>query len=104
MALIVRMDELGLKLIELSTKENSPSKIIGNLLVQALPKVIKSLAVIGTIALILVAGGIFVHNIEFLHHLLPQFPDTLKEFIIGLTIGFIVWGIVTLFKKIIGKK
>lgn len=103
-ALIVRMDELGFKLIGLSTNENSPSKIIGNILVQALPKVIKSLAVIGTIALILVAGGIFVHNIEFLHHLLPQFPATLKEFIIGLIIGFIVWGIVTLFKKMIGKK
>jgi hypothetical protein len=103
-ALIVRMDELGFKLIGMSTKENSPSKIIGTILVQALPKVIKSLAVIGTIALILVAGGIFVHNIDFLHHLLPQLPATLKEFCIGLIIGLVVLGIVNLFKKIIGKK
>jgi hypothetical protein len=73
-------------------------------LVQALPKVIKSLAVIGTIALILVAGGIFVHNIDFFHHLLPQLPATLKEFCIGLIIGLVVLGIVNLFKKIIGKK
>ena len=98
------MDELGFKLIGMSTKENSPSKIIGTILVQALPKVIKSLAVIGTIALILVAGGIFVHNIDFLHHLLPQLPATLKEFCIGLIIGLVVLGIVNLFKKIIGKK
>ena len=103
-ALIVRMDELGFKLIGMSTKENSLSKIIGNILVQALPKVIKSLAVIGTIALILVAGGIFVHNIDFFHHLLPQLPATLKEFCIGLIIGLVVLGIVNLFKKIIGKK
>jgi predicted DNA repair protein MutK len=103
-AVIVRMDELGFKLIGMSTKENSPSKIIGNLLVQALPKVIKSLAVIGTIALILVAGGIFVHNIDFLHHILPQLPSIAKEFIIGLAIGLIVLGIVTLFKKMFGKK
>jgi predicted DNA repair protein MutK len=103
-AIIVRMDELGFKLIGLSTKENSPSKIIGNLLVQALPKVIKSLAVIGTIALLLVAGGIFVHNIEFLHHILPQLPSIIKEFSIGLIIGLIVLGMVNLFKKMFGRK
>ena len=103
-ALIVRMDELGYKLIAMSTKERSFSKTIGNVLVQALPKVIKSLAVIGTIALLLVAGGIFVHNIAFLHHLLPQIPSILKEFCIGLIIGLLVLGIVNVFKKIIGKK
>jgi len=103
-ALIVRMDELGYKLIATNTKQRSFSKTIGNILVQALPKVIKSLAVIGTIALILVAGGIFVHNINFLHHLLPQLPSILKEFCIGLIIGLLVLTIVSTFKKIIGKK
>lgn len=98
-ALIVRMDELGLKLIQLSKKEHSVSKTIGNLLVQALPKVIQSLSVIGTIALLLVAGGIFVHNIEFFHHLAPQVPAVIKEFSIGLVIGFLVLGVVTLVKK-----
>lgn len=103
-ALIVRMDELGYRLIKLSTKERSISKTIGTILVQALPKVIKSLAVIGTIALILVAGGIFAHNIDFLHHLFPQLPDIVKEFSFGLIIGFVVLAIVNLFKKIFGKK
>jgi len=102
-ALIVRMDELGLKLIELSAKERSLSKTIGNILVQALPKVIKSLSVIGTIALLLVAGGIFVHNIDFFHHVLPQLPLIIKEFTIGLIIGLVVLGIVNLFKKMIKK-
>ena len=103
-ALIVRMDELGYRLIKLSSKERSISKTIGTILVQALPKVIKSLAVIGTIALILVAGGIFAHNIDFLHHLFPQLPDIVKEFSFGLIIGFVVLAIVNLFKKIFGKK
>ncbi|MDI5894715.1 DUF808 domain-containing protein [Flavobacterium algoritolerans] len=103
-ALIVRMDEAGLKLIQMSSKEKSFTKTVGNILVQALPKVIKSLSVIGTIALLLVAGGIFVHEIPFLHDILPQIPSIIIEFIIGLGFGGIVLGIVTLFKKIIGKK
>lgn len=103
-ALIVRMDELGYKLIGLSTKERSLSKSIGNILVQALPKVIKSLGIIGTIALILVAGGIFVHNINFLHHLFPQLPSIVKEFSFGLVIGLLVLGVVNLIKKMIGEK
>jgi uncharacterized protein len=103
-ALIVRMDELGYRLIALSSKESSFSKTIGNILVQALPKVIKSLAVIGTIALILVAGGIFVHNIDLLHHVFPDLPSIIKEFGFGLVIGFIVLGLVTIFKKLFKRK
>jgi predicted DNA repair protein MutK len=103
-AVIVRMDEAGLKLMQLNTKEGSFTKSLGNILVQALPKVIKSLSFIGTIALLLVAGGIFVHNIDFLHGVLPQLPSIITEFLIGLVFGAIVLGIVSLFKKVIGKK
>ncbi|SHM22046.1 DUF808 domain-containing protein [Flavobacterium xinjiangense] len=103
-ALIVRMDEAGLKLIQLNSKEQSFTNKLGNILVKALPKVIKSLSFIGTIALLLVAGGIFVHNIGFLHGVLPQLPSIITEFIVGIVIGGIVLGIVTVFKKIIGKK
>lgn len=103
-AIIVRMDEVGFKMIQHSKKEKSILKTIGNILVQALPKVIKLLTVVGTIALLLVSGGLFVHNIEFLHHLMPQLPSILKEFIIGLVAGFIVLGIVNLFKKLFGNK
>nr|WP_199000461.1 DUF808 domain-containing protein [Flavobacterium sp. ASV13] len=103
-ALIVRMDEAGFKLIQISKKENSILKFIGNILVQALPKVIKALTVIGTIALILVAGGIFVHNIDFFHHLVPQLPSIIKEFVVGLVLGLIVLAIVNVFKKVFSKK
>ena len=103
-ALIVRMDEVGFKLIQMNTKQKSLSKIIGTLLVQALPKVIKSLAVIGTIALILVAGGIFVHNIDFLHHLFPKVPAFITEFFVGLTFGLVALIVVNAIKKIMNKK
>lgn len=102
-ALIVRMDEMGFKLIAMSKKENSILKSVGNILVQALPKVIKALSIIGTIALILVAGGIFTHNITFFHHFLPQIPSIIKEVALGLFFGFTTLGIVNLLKKIIKK-
>src|SRR5690606_33270709 len=87
-ALIVRMDDLGFRLIKISGDKKGVSKTVGMFLVQALPWVIKSLSVIGTIALILVSGGIFVHNIEFLHHFLEFQPSILQEFVVGLIVGF----------------
>ena len=99
-ALIVRMDEFGVRLINLNGRSNSVSDVIGKILVQALPKVIKGLSVIGTIALLLVAGGIFVHNIAFLHHFLPSLPSLLREFIVGLVVGFIALLAVKGFQRI----
>lgn len=89
-AVIVRMDEFGAKLIALNERKNSISDKIGRLLVQALPKIIKSLSVIGTIALLLVSGGIFVHNTHYLHELTEQVPSIVVEFVSGLLIGFLV--------------
>lgn len=103
-ALIVRMDEAGLKLIKVNSNEGSFTYKLGNILVQALPKVIKSLSVIGTIALLLVAGGIFVHNIDFLHHVLPQVPAIITEFVIGLAVGLLALAVVTVFKKLFKSK
>lgn len=99
-ALIVRMDEFGTKLINLNEKENSISDTIGHFLVSALPKVVKALSVIGTLALLLVSGGIFVHNLEYLHHLLENIPTLLGEFLAGLIVGFLVLLIIKLFTKI----
>ncbi len=62
---------------------------------------IKVLGAVGTVALILVSGGIFVHNIEYLHHFLPELPDTVKEFGIGLVVGLIAFTILTVFKKVL---
>jgi len=102
-ALIVRMDEFGLKLIAVNKRDNSFSDKIGKILVAALPKIVKGMGFIGTIALVLVSGGIFVHNIEFLHHLFPVLPSIVTEFIVGLVMGFVVFAVVMLGKKLLRK-
>ena len=63
-ALIVRMDDIGFKLIKHSGDKGLVSKF-GHLLVKALPVLIRIISVIGTIALILVAGGIFFHRCRY---------------------------------------
>lgn len=98
-ALIVRMDDAGLKLIKLGNNKGIISGI-GALLIKALPIIIKILAVVGTIALILVSGGIFVHNIEYLHHLFPDLWLIIKEALFGLIAGLLAIAIVTLGKKL----
>ena len=102
-ALIVRMDEFGTRLININDEDDTFSDKMGHFFVNALPKVIKALSVIGTIALLLVSGGIFVHNIAFLHHLLPNVPSLLVEFGVGLVVGFIALFIFMGVKKLLGK-
>ncbi len=100
-ALIVRMDDAGYKLIKRSG-EKGFFNALGNLLVKALPVIIKALGIIGTIALILVSGGIFVHQIDYFHHLLPGLPSIVKEIAFGLIAGFLTFFLVSGGKKILG--
>lgn len=103
-ALIVRMDEFGAKLISINGQKNSISDKIGQFFINALPKVIKILSVIGTIALLLVAGGIFKHTLPFLHHIFPNVPSLLTEFVVGLIVGFLTLLIFKTAKKVFFKK
>jgi len=98
-AIIVRMDDAGYKLIKRFGDKGFFSAI-GRLLVKSLPVIIKTLSIVGTIALILVSGGIFAHNIEYLHHLLPAVPSIIRELAIGLVAGLLVVGVVTGGKKV----
>ena len=98
-ALIVRMDDAGYKLIKKSG-EKGFLNTLGNFLVNALPWVIKGLGVIGTIALILVAGGIFAHNIDWLHHhFLPAWPAMARETLLGIIGGSIMVPVFMIFKR-----
>ena len=99
-AIIVRMDDTGYKLIK-SSGDKGFFAALGHLLVKALPLIIRILAVVGTIALILVSGGIFVHNIEFFHHFLPNLPSIIKEAGLGLIAGLVAVGLATGVKKMI---
>jgi predicted DNA repair protein MutK len=92
-ALIVRMDDIGFRLIK-SSGEKGAITLFGKVLVKSLPIIIKLLGFIGTIALLLVSGGIFVHNIDYFHHFLEGLPIIVRELLLGLAGGIIVLGIV----------
>ncbi len=99
-ALIVRMDDAGYRLIK-HTGNKGLLSVFGSLLVKSLPILIRLLAVVGTIALLLVSGGIFVHNIKYFHHLFPQVPSLIKEFVFGIAAGSLIVIILTGAKKVI---
>jgi predicted DNA repair protein MutK len=77
------MDDFGYKLIALNGGESK----MGEFFVRALPKVIKALTVIGTIAMLLVAGGIFIHNSHFVHDLVDGIPFIVGDLLIGFIVG-----------------
>lgn len=103
-ALIVRMDDLGLSLIDKSKSQSGFVFNLGTGLIKALPWVVKSLSVIGTLALLLVSGGIFAHNVEFLHHVLEGIPGILRDFLLGLVVGVVCVIIVKAVKLLLPKK
>ncbi len=98
-ALLVRMDDFGFSLIGRAKNEKSLLHKIGRSLVVSLPKVIRALTVIGTLAMLLVAGGIFMHNLPQLHEYLHFLPSLLGELFIGFIVGSLAFGIHLFIKK-----
>jgi hypothetical protein len=60
-AIIVKLDDVGLHMAE---RRNPVSQRIGRFLVKSVPGLLKSLASIGTAAMLWVGGGILLHGIE----------------------------------------
>ncbi len=106
-ALMVRMDDGGFKMIEISKNKKGFAKRfwyrLGMIHVWTLPKLIQLLAIVGTIAMLLVGGGMFVHNIPQIHDFFHAIPSVISELIMGLVVGFIAFLFVSLVKKIKGK-
>ncbi len=102
-ALIVRMDDAGFFLVEKAERmRGAISKLIaatGSFLVASLPWVIRGLGVIGTIAMLLVGGGMFTHNLHALHHA----AEVLPAFFINLLIGGLVGAALVAAGKAIAK-
>ncbi|MFC0343915.1 DUF808 domain-containing protein [Epilithonimonas hispanica] len=96
-ALIVRMDDAGFFLMKKSGNKGFFSGL-GQVLIKALPIVIKILGVVGTIALLLVSGEIFLHNIDYIHHLLPE--NVLSKLGLGFVFGLAAVLLATVGKKI----
>jgi len=102
-ALLVRMDDAGLNLIERSLSMQgrlaSYTRGIGQLLINALPQVIRALGVIGTIAMLLVGGGMYVHNIAVIHEWLVALPSLAADLLVGLLLGLLLVGLMSLLRK-----
>ncbi|MFY8044264.1 MAG: DUF808 domain-containing protein, partial [Rhodoferax sp.] len=64
---IVKIDDAGLYL---SRQSGSGAQALGRGLLRAAPILMKVLSIAGTAAMFLVGGGILVHGLPFLHHLL----------------------------------
>lgn len=113
-ALIVKMDDVGL---HLAAKGSAASQRVGNLLVKAMPKVLTAITVIGTLAMLWVGGHIilvgmndlglgapyaFVHGLEeSVHHLtagglLGWLINTAFSLVLGLIVGFVLVGVISL--------
>ena len=93
-AFLVRMDDMGFYLIK-DAKDGSLKERFGKFLVASLPKTIKLLSIVGTVAMLVVAGGILVHNVELLHHMYEEnfhnIPSLIFDIVLGLIVGFVVF-------------
>ncbi len=96
-ALLVRMDDAGIYLIARAKQLSGAAAVlirrIGHALIVALPHVIRLLIVIGTIAMLLVGGGMYVHNIDVIHHTLHFLPGIGAELLMGVALGAILVGV-----------
>ena len=99
-ALIVRMDDAGYRLIKRSHNKGFFT-MLGKGLVKMLPIIIKGLSIVGTAALLLVSGGIFDHNIELVHRFLPDVTEMAKHALYGTVAGLAVFAIVSAGKKVL---
>ena len=113
-AMIVKIDDLGLYLAQ---QASSFKQTIGRGLLAFAPKLMKTLTIVGTIAMFLVGGGIISHGVPLLHHFTEGSVDyaehiptvgsivgaltpTLINLVIGFVAGLIVLAIVSLIKKV----
>ena len=91
--MIVKIDDFGLYLID---SKKAPKLVLT--ILKAAPLLMRSLGIIGTIAMFLVGGGIIKHGVESLFHFHLNLNSFLLVLVDGL-IGFISGGFVLFFYK-----
>jgi uncharacterized protein len=107
---IVKLDDLGLYL----SRRGDAQAALGRGILRAAPWLMKALSIAGTAAMFLVGGGIVVHGVPLLHHLVQGwmaaagggaawFIEQLGNAGIGIAAGAVVLIVVTLGKKLFGR-
>ncbi len=98
-ALIVKLDDIGLWLATYPGRERPLLRRLGLAIVRGMPGFLKVLSVIGTIAMLWVAGGIIMHALakygihapEEWAHLIPYLGNILVSLALGLLAGLATW-------------
>lgn len=114
-ALIVKLDDMGLYLLRKQGKGAylSLQHKLGKALLLTAPQLMKTLAVVGTVAMFLVGGGILAHGLPFIQnisHNLGRFGgftawigSATINILLGVLVGALVLVIVSLFGKLFNK-
>lgn len=116
-ALIVKLDDMGLHLLR---KEGQGSWLaaqhkVGKALLLTAPVLMKVLAVLGTVAMFLVGGGILAHGLPFMHgleHSIEHYyggfaaviGGSLANMVLGVVAGTLVLLAMTAVTKLFSKK
>ena len=102
---IVKADDVGMHLM---SKQSSFAKGFGKALVHGMPKFMKLLAVVGTVAMFTVGGSILAHGITATHHITDLLPEAgwgravggmVVDVGVGLVGGFIAVAVMHLLEK-----
>lgn len=103
--IIVKLDDMGYWLVK---KSSALARSVGNGLLAVAPRLMKLLSIVGTLAMFLVGGGIIVHGIAPLHHVVEQWAGEQSALIasllptgVNLVLGFIVGAVVLAGVKVI---
>ena len=96
-ALIVRMDDVGLSLMK---RPQRLWRALGRNMVAALPWLIKAIGLLGTVALLLVAGDMIVHHVHMVHHLAEGWPAPLAAMAVALVVGGVEVALVELVRRL----
>ena len=96
-AVIVRMDDVGLSLMK---RPQRLWRALGRNMVAALPWLIKAIGLLGTVALLLVAGDMIVHHVLVVHHLVEEWPAPLAATAVALVVGGVEVALVELARRL----
>ena len=112
-AMIVKIDDAGLYLMQ---QQQVFKQKIGRALLAFAPVLMKTLTVVGTLAMFLVGGGIIVHNWPWLHHLVEHWTLSVESLnfvgamlklimptISGLIVGFLSGALVLALVHVLAK-
>ncbi|WP_054180736.1 DUF808 family protein [Trabulsiella odontotermitis] len=105
---IVKLDDMGYWLAE---KSSVLAQALGKSLLFIAPWLMKSLSVVGTLAMFLVGGGIIVHGLAPLHHAIEAFTaeqvsavqwllPTLFNLVLGFIVGAVVLAVVNVVSRL----